>query len=199
FEACEEMWKGFKHNNNRRLNMNDCVIRDAETGIEMSDNAKIWSRKDVFEDCYAGIRIPEAGQPQNIINSFIQSVFAARNTLKPAYSGQVFHNTRMFTGIWASHATQINVQTCRFENVMFAGIHAEYSSVSCSGSTFSDSLSVMRGIHINNNGPASNITGNTFKNVYLGVFNQGSGIASRMNIVNQNHFIRNSGINSMDG
>src|SRR5690606_6995083 len=49
------------------------------------------------------------------------------------------------------------------------------------------------------NGPASNITGNTFKNVYLGVFNQGSGIASRMNIVNQNHFIRNSGINSMDG
>src|SRR5690606_28795942 len=70
FEACEEMWKGFKHNNNRRLNMNECVIRDAETVIEMSDNAKIWSRKDVFEDCYAGIRIPEAGQPQNIINSF---------------------------------------------------------------------------------------------------------------------------------
>jgi len=184
--SCDKMWKGIKNLQNKRLFMNNCIVEDAEFGVEIKNLGLINSSRDTFINCYSGIRIPSSPTSQNIINTFTQTSFENRGGLRLPYPGQGFHAGVMYSGIWASNATQVNVQTCRFINLTY-GIRTVSSSLVCSGSQFIGQ-GFMRGVDILENGPVARFINNNFQDLYLGIFNNSGVSVATLDIKNNNRF-----------
>ncbi len=192
FQSCDEMWKGFKHQYGKILRINDSSVKDAEFGVEASGNARFYSTRSVFQDCYTGVRFPGSGSTQSLINNFFKTKFIAETNLKNPYPGQAFHSSKMYYGIWIENIAELNVTECQFINLGYSGIQSKRSNIRCQSSKFKDDFTVNRGVYIEDSGPITHFQLDTFENNYLGIFNQGISIMSYLRVNNNNLFIKNS-------
>jgi hypothetical protein len=192
FQSCDEMWKGFKHQYGKILRINDSSVKDAEFGVEASGNARFYSTRSVFQDCYTGVRFPGSGSTQSLINNFFKTKFIAETNLKNPYPGQAFHSSKMYYGIWIENIAELNVTECQFINLGYSGIQSKRSNIRCQSSKFKDDGNIMRGVVIDDSGPISHFQLDTFENNYIGIINDGLNIKANLRVNNNNLFYKNT-------
>ncbi len=225
FQSCDEMWKGFKHQNGRILRINDSSIKDAEFGVELIGAVNINCQKVLFENCYIGLYAPALNRISIISNSIKQSDFECTNVLKPQYPGQVNWSSRTKAGIEFRNSMKLNVDDCTYLNLT-NGIFLNNTAASIKGSIFYTSELFFPGMygvwidglrktniefcHFNdqrngiiengkNNNSSLDITKSHFRNLIHNISGSGIDISNNQNNrihIYKNYFYSNNGFPS---
>jgi hypothetical protein len=117
--SCHQMWKGFYVEQGGTLTLSDCVIENAQYGIEAERGASINLTNTVFLNNYIGLYIPSSSEPLDpdhpedsyVVTKLTNNLFIGEGEMLPPYDGQTPDPaTKPFAGIVLSDVSSFEVE-----------------------------------------------------------------------------------------
>jgi len=153
--SCRKMWKGIYVESGGRLNLVNCIIANAQYGIQAERGATVVAYGNVFQDCYVGFYVSPfsyAQDPENPHDTYVNTenfsgnLFIGSGVMKPGYSGQSPSPTGdlPYAGIVVSNLSSFvlpgdaGLQTANMFENMHNGILVTNASFSLGDAFFKD-------------------------------------------------------------